>query len=114
MAKNFLGFEDNSFDGAIVHKGEVPSIEGAVHGLTGVRLPMIDASRGARTLASNLAVLGEGLPRYMGYSAGPAAENALQPQQAADAGRIKSLRDEYLQRKRLEAGQGKSFYPSME
>lgn len=114
MAKNFLGFEDNSFDGAIVSKGEVPSIEGAFHSLTGVRLPMVDASRGAGSLATNLAVLGEGIPRYMGYSAGPTAESALAPQKPVATDRIKALRDEYLQRQRLEAGRGKSFYPSME
>lgn len=114
MAKNFLGFEDNSFDGKIVHKAEFPSIEGAVHSLTGVRLPLADFSRGAGSLASNAAVLGEGIPRLMGYAAGEQAENALAPQQPVPTDRIRALRDEYLKRKRLEAGQGKSFYPSQE
>jgi len=116
MAKNFLGFEDNSYpDDAIVVKGEFPSIEGAVHSLSGVRLPFVDATRGVGALANNIAVLGEGIPRYMGYGDGPQPENALgttKPQ--ANPDRIRQLRDMYLANQRAAAGQGKSFYPSME
>jgi hypothetical protein len=115
MAKNWLGREDNTFDGMFVSKGEVPSIEGAVKSVTGVTLPFADMSRGggAAGLLNNAAVMGEGVMRRLSQS-GPQAESSMTPATPPSADRLMALRDEYLKNQRLRAGQGKSFNPSME
>jgi hypothetical protein len=113
MAKNWLGREDNTFDGMFVSKGEVPSIEGAVKSVTGVTLPFVDATRGKFAMLNNAAVMGEGVMRRLSQS-GPQAENAMTPATPPSADRLMALRDEYLKNQRLRGGQGKSFNPSME
>jgi hypothetical protein len=113
MAKNWLGREDNTFDGMLVSKGEVPSIEGAVKSVTGVTLPFVDATRGKFAALNNAAVMGEGVMRRLTQS-GPQAESAMTPATPPSADRLMALRDEYLKNQRLRAGQGKSFNPSME
>jgi hypothetical protein len=114
MGKNFIGREDNSFDGAILAKSEVPSVEGAVKALTGVTLPFVDMSRGGGSLLNNAAVLGEGALRRLQKPALPEAENALVVTPEPTADRIRSLRDEYLRSKNGWSGHGKPFHPRME
>jgi hypothetical protein len=114
MAKNFLGFEDNSWDGRIVHKAEFPSIEGAVKGLTGYALPFIDASRGAGSLLNNAVVFAEGIARRLPDDGFPDATNSLAPAQPVSEDRIRELIEMYGAKKRQSAAQGKSFYPSQE
>lgn len=63
---------------------EVPSIEGAVKGLTGVSLPFADVSRGAGSLANNMAVVGSH-PLLSGLTGGaPPAENEIFPVNPTD------------------------------
>lgn len=114
MGKNWIGREDNSFDGMVGSYGTFPSIEGAVQQMTGVTLPFADMSRGRGSLLGNAAVLGEGMIRRMSGPEMPAAENALGQQPPASADKIRQLRDLYLSNQRAAAGRGKSFYPSQE
>lgn len=67
-AKNWIGREDNSFDGMHVTNSTFPSIEGAVKSLTGVTLPFVDmtSGRGFAPLANNAAVALEGIGSRVG------------------------------------------------
>lgn len=114
MAKNWIGREDNTFDGMVGSYGTFPSVEGAVQQLTGVTLPFVDLSRGSGSLLGNAAVAAEGLLKRMPQSQFPEAEPVLQSPQSQSAERIRQLLDYSNAKKRLSAGQGKSFYPSQE
>lgn len=114
MGKNWIGREDNSFDGMVGSYGTFPSIEGAVQQMTGVTLPFADMSRGKGSLIGNAAVLAEGAMRRMSGPEMPPAENAMTPQPSASADKIRQLRDLYVANQRASAGRGKSFHPSQE
>jgi hypothetical protein len=114
MPKNWIGREDNSFDGMNVVQGTAPSIEGAVQSLTGVTLPFVDVTRGGGALLNNAVVIGEGVMRRSAQPQMPPAENALAAPQQSSADRIRELREMYLANQRAAAGRGKSFYPSQE
>jgi len=109
MGKNWIGREDNTFDGQNVSYGTFPSVEGAVQQLTGVTLPFADMTRGKGSLLTNAVVLGEGITRRMAQPAMPEAENALVPQPPASADKIRELRDLYMANRRASASRGKSF-----
>lgn len=114
MGKNWIGREDNTFDGQNVSYLAFPAAESAVQQMTGVNLPFLDMSRGKGSLLTNAVVLGEGITRRMAQPAMPEAENALVPQPPASADKIRELRDLYMANRRASAARGKSFYPSQE
>lgn len=116
MGKNLIGREDNSFDDEIVVRGTVPSIEDAVYGLTGVRMPLIDLSRGPGSLLNNALVLGQEAEQRLSQMkpAMPEATPALTapPQDSAD--RIRQLMNQYVARQRPAPTGVRSPYPVME
>jgi hypothetical protein len=117
MGKNFLGYEDNSFpEDSIVTYGTVPSIESAIQQLTGVRVPLIDLTRGGGATANNAAVLASQLARYMPReSMMPEATPALNASGAEASGdRIRQIRDRYLAKQEPAPVGVRPIYPSME
>lgn len=116
MAKNFIGREDNWGDDEIVVRGTVPSIEDAVYGLTGVRMPLMDLSRGPGSLANNAAVLAEEAERRLSQMkpAMPEAIPALTAPPQGSADRIRQLLNQYVARQRPAPTGVRSPYPVME